>query len=154
VTTESGIEHTYITGGQYKDTGSPYRRMTPEERDHWQQSIDNEYRVFVDHVSRHRPISSASIVNEIKALPYDSLQARSLKLVDEIASEDVAVEELADRAGLGNSYQLIAEKSKTDFLSALFSVYTQVKQPTAQSVSLLCNTPLYLYDRTYSLLGK
>lgn len=151
VTTEAGIEHTYFTGGQYKDTGSPYRRMTTEERDHWQQSINNEYGVFVDHVSRSRKLSKDFIVNTVKALPYDSIQAKSLGLVDEIASEDVAFEELRDKAGIGNDYRLIIEKRKGDFFTTLFGVVTKQKAPTAATVCSLCNTPLYLYDRTYSI---
>jgi protease IV len=156
VTTDGGIEHTYITGGQYKDTGSPYRRMTPEERDHWQRSINYEYGVFVDHVSRYRHLQPGTIINEIKALPYDSIQAKNLKLVDEIANEDTTIEALVDKAGLGNDYQIIYEKNKSDFFTELFTVYLKTKIPTAKtnSACTMCNTPLYLYDRTYSLLER
>ena len=154
VTTEGGIEHTYFTGGEYKDTGSPYRRLTPEERDHWQRSINNEYAVFVSHVARHRKIPTERIVQDIKALPYDSLQARELGLVDVIGSEETALADLTDRAGLGDAYQVVEEKTKGDFFTDLFSAYTRTKTPAASTVCMLCNTPLFLYDRTYSLYQK
>jgi protease IV len=151
VTTENGIEHTYITGGMYKDTGSPYRRMTPEERDHWQRSIDNEYTTFVDHVSKYRTIPREVIIQQIKALPYDGRQAKNLHLIDEVGSEDRTITELADTAGIGEDYQLIYEKTKGDFFEKIFSVISPEKTPTVQPVCALCNTPLFLYDRTYSV---
>lgn len=151
VTTEGGIEHTYITGGEYKDTGSPYRRMTPEERDHWQNSINNEYALFVNHVSASRHLSPDFIQNTVKALPYDGIQAKQLKLIDEIGNEDTALTALVDTLGLGDDYELLTEKKKTDFLAEIFSAWTMIQKPKAQSVCSLCNTPLFLYDRTYSL---
>lgn len=155
VTTENGIEHMYITGGQYKDTGSPYRRMTPEEIVHWQESVNNEYTVFVDHVSRERSLSPDFIRNTVKALPYDSIQAKNLNLVDVIAGEDVAIADLADASGLGDDYQVLYEKSTGDFFSQLFSAFLKTEKPQAYStVCSLCNTPLYLYDRTYSIFNR
>jgi protease IV len=154
VTTEGGIEHTYFTGGQYKDTGSPYRRLTEEERAHWQRSINNEYGVFVTHVSRYRKIPESTIVNTIKALPYDSIEAKQLRLVDEIGSEDTALQALADKAGLGDNYQLIYEQRKGDFFTSLFSVAVSRQKPQASTVCSLCNAPLFLYDRTYSMLQE
>jgi protease-4 len=151
VSTEGGIEHTYITGGQYKDTGSPYRRMSEEERTHWQQSINNEYAVFVRHVSRERGLSENTITQTIKALPYDSIQALELKLVDEIRNEDQALEALVDKAGLGEDYQLIYEEQKGDIFGDLFSVIAGKPRPVATTACLLCNAPMFLYDRTYSL---
>jgi len=84
-------------------------------------------------------------------LPYESIQARSLGLVDEISSEVVALEELRDKAGIGDNHKLIVEKRKGDFFSALFGVTTKQKPPSVSTDCSLCNTPLYLYDRTYSL---
>lgn len=151
VTTEGGIEHTYITGGEYKDTGSPYRRMTPEEREHWQSSIDGEYTVFVNHVSRTRNLTQEFIRETVKALPYNGTQARDLKLIDQISNEDTALAELAEKAGIGDDYQLLHEKSKGDFFSEVFRVLAPEQKPSTGKVCALCNTPLFLYDRTYSL---
>lgn len=66
VVTDGGISHTYFSSGQYKDIGSPYRELTDEERAHWQESLDNEYEIFVDHVSKNRKIPKETIVNTIK----------------------------------------------------------------------------------------
>jgi hypothetical protein len=76
-----------------------------------------------------------------------------LDLVDAIATEDVALDELAKAAGLGEDYKLLIEHSKGDFLTELFSAIVQPDQPKAGSYCTLCNTPLFLYDRTYSLFG-
>ncbi len=151
VTTEGGIEHTYITGGQYKDTGSPYRQMTPEETAHWQSSIDDEYSTFVDHVSVFRNLDPAFLRTTVKALPYNSTQALELGLVDEIGNEDTALFELAQKAGIGDDFQLLQEKSKADLFGALFSAFAPETKPSASHICNLCNTPLYLYDRTYSI---
>jgi protease IV len=151
VVTEGGIEHTFFTAGQYKDTGSPYRQLTPEERQHWQTSLDNEYDIFVDHVSKYRKIPQDQIRNTIKALPYENERAKSLNLVDAIGSEeDVLTELLAASQIAGEDYKVVTEVKSTGVLGQLFGVLGNTREKKVTVDEEIFNTPLYLYARTYN----
>lgn len=156
VETENGIEYRYFTAGQYKDTGSPYRPLTPEEITHWQTGINNEYELFVAHVSTSRNMSPDFVRNTIKALPYENKRALELSLIDAVGSKDDAIMSLAQEAGLkeGN-FNLIREEQITDFFTQLFSeVHTLTGNTTkAKQVGCTwCSKPMFLYDSSYTLL--
>lgn len=152
VSTQNGIDTTYITAGKYKDTGSPYRKMTQEEIDHWQTSVNNEYDLFVDHVSQTRHIPKDVIVNQIKALPYENKRALQYHLIDETGTEEQAVAEILAKDQISpDDFQLIYESQKGGLIQSLLSAAMKINTPKIESVCALCNTPLYLYDSTYSL---
>lgn len=149
VTTENGIENTIFSAGEYKDTGSPYRPLTDEEKAHWQTSLDNEYEVFVQHVARFRDIPQETIKNDIKALPYENERALSLGLIDGVAPEEEVLSQLVDITGINDSYQVIYEMEKVDVFTDLFSAFLPAKAPQVENACILCGTPLFLYDSTY-----
>lgn len=154
VETEGGITYRYFSAGQFKDTGSPYRQLTPDEERHWQTAVNNEYELFVDHVSAYRNLSREQIVNDIKALPYENKRALELGLIDASASRDETIEDLAAAAGLEpEDYNVIREDLFVDFFTELFGqVRSLTPHSTAQSKACTwCNQPLMLYDSSYSL---
>jgi protease-4 len=170
VNTEGGIEYRFFTGGEYKDTGSPYRQLTDEEIEHWQTSIEQEYNVFVNHVSENRGLTDSFIREQVRALPYNVQQARELNLIDEVISRDALTDQLASAAGLDqDDYNVVVEEDVLDsFLTEIFGAelvtrfgLTTKAGAGASAVSAggtgtaqgcqWCFTPLYLYDSSYQL---
>lgn len=154
VETEGGITYRYFSAGQFKDTGSPYRQLTPDEERHWQTAVNNEYELFVDHVSAYRNMSRERIVNDIKALPYENKRALELGLIDASGSRDETIEELAAAAGLEpEDYNVIREDLFVDFFTELFGEVRSLTPPSAaqSKACTWCNQPLMLYDSSYSL---
>lgn len=100
VTTRNGIEYTNITAGRGKDMGSPYRRLTDEERTVLQTGVNNSYNEFVRHIAATRNLSEDVIRNQIGALIYDNQTAQSLGLIDGTAGRRQAYEEAARLANL------------------------------------------------------
>lgn len=122
VVTQKGIETQYITAGTSKDIGSPYRQMTPAERQILQQGVNDAYQSFVQHVATTRTIPEDTIINTIGAMIYGEQQAISLKLIDAVGSKDTAEQELANRLNLPEgSYEFITPTSELGFLSTLMS---------------------------------
>ncbi len=156
VETEGGIDYRFFTGGQYKDSGSPYRPLTPEEERHWQTSVDNEYRSFVSFVSARRNISPEFLVNTVKALAYEPQRAIELKLIDEIGSKESTYNKLAMETQL-EDYNIVSEEEDFGILSELFkgatSVFPALKAQQQAKACNWCNGPLVLYDRSYTI-GK
>lgn len=153
VQTENGISYRFFTAGQFKDSGSPYRRLTEEEERHWQTSVNNEYERFVQHVSKSRKIPRETIIGTIKALAYENARAIQLGLIDAEASRGDAIEELAKAAGLVD-YSVIRESERFNFFKDLFGMTHALaagKGERTTGACSWCNAPLYLYDRTYRL---
>lgn len=150
VQTDGGIDYTYITAGQYKDTGSPYRKMTDDEQKHWQTAINNEYDRFVGYIASRRHLSRDTITNTIKALPYDTKRALELRLIDKEGSRELAQGMLAQKAGISD-YSIVEENQSLNFLENIFGKVESL-QPKQSANCKWCNQPLVLYDGSYSWL--
>lgn len=99
IVTQNGIEQRYFTAGRGKDAGNPFRRLTPEEIAVAQQSVDDEYRQFVEHIATTREIPAATVIEQIGAFVYGNDQAQARKLIDATADRQAAYGELATKAG-------------------------------------------------------
>ena len=111
IITQNGIEYNYITAGEYKDIGSPYRVMTEVEVQSLQKGVDNEYNQFVKHVADGRGLTEAEIKTNIKGLIYDNVEGERLKLIDESGNKFVAYDKIVEMAGLGDDYQIVRSGS-------------------------------------------
>jgi protease-4 len=121
VTTANGIEFQPITAGRGKDVGAPYRRLTEEERQVLQQSVDDIYDDFVALVSETRNIPQATIRNVIGALVYSNKQAQELGLIDGTANRQQAYERAAQLAALSpGTWQVVRESSDLSLFGGLF----------------------------------
>lgn len=148
VQTDGGIEYNFITAGEYKDTGSPYRRMSDDEEKHWQTAISNEYDIFVDYVSLRRNIPRETLINQIKALPYETKRALELGLIDKVGSKEVSYDLLAQKAQI-TDYNVVQENQALDFFENIFKK-VETLQPKQVKACNWCNQPLLLYDGSYS----
>lgn len=161
VETENGIDYRYFSAGRYKDTGNPYRDMTPEEERHWQTSLDNEYEQFVSYVSTRRNISPDTIRNQITALPYETTRALQLNMIDAIGDKDYAMDYLADLADVDQGdYNVIVEQPFLGFFDSLFGVWSSMpgmkahQATSSPRVCDWCNKPMYLYDGGFDMFSK
>lgn len=50
----AGVTVTHITAGRYKDVGTPYRRLTAQDKEVIQSAVDHLYTVFLEAVALHR----------------------------------------------------------------------------------------------------
>jgi protease-4 len=144
VNTRNGIDIYYITGGTYKDLGNPVRKITREEYQSLQQQIDNEYDVFVRHVSRNRSIPENVIRQDIKALIYGNEDARRFKLIDAEGNREDTYAALASTAKLSD-YKVVRKENRIDFFSALLASRSNVKTSTVSKSCALCGKMLYLH---------
>lgn len=95
-----GIEDQTITGGEFKDIGSPFRPLTGEERRQLQSIVDDLHARFREVVERGRPKLTAERVAELaNGRIYSAPQALENGLVDRIGAMADAVGLLSDRIG-------------------------------------------------------
>lgn len=123
---EYGVSYEGLSSGKYKDIGSPYKKLTLEERNILQKKLDLIHNYFVNEVSLNRNISRSKIQDIANGIFYLGIEAKSLNLIDEFGSKDKAVEIAEQEANITSSTLITYEKKKTllDILSQLSSSFS------------------------------
>lgn len=89
-----------IKSGKYKDVGSSFRQMTPQDREYLQELIDNVYSQFKSAVAESRGLDSKEIDKVADGKIFTGEQALDLKLIDELGTINDAVSKAADLGGI------------------------------------------------------
>jgi len=116
------INHTTIKSGEYKDTGSPLRPMSDEERQMLQEVIDDIQADFLTDVTANRNLSEEAVREVGEGRIYLGSRAHELGLVDELGGLEYAVDraaELADIEGEPGVERVEPERRLLDILSQL-----------------------------------
>ncbi len=96
-----GVESNAITSGVYKDTGSPFRAMEPDERELFQAIVNDMFDRFVDVVVAGRPkLDEAEVRRLADGRVYTARQALEAGLIDRIAPMREAIVIVKKRAGV------------------------------------------------------
>jgi protease-4 len=80
--------------------GSPFRAITPEERQIFQAMIDDVYDQFVTAVAEGRQMDKAKVKKLADGRVYTGRQAKANGLVDELGSFRDAIHTAAEMAGI------------------------------------------------------
>lgn len=64
LTERNGIHLVLVKAGDIKASGSFFNRMTPEERQTWQDTVDHAYDLFLERVAAGRPLTKDQLRNE------------------------------------------------------------------------------------------
>ena len=110
-----------MKAGEFKDTGSPTREMTPAEREYLQSLIDNMHTQFIQAVAQGRHAKEEDIRSIANGKVWTGEQAYSMKLVDQIADFEGAVKDTAKSVGISGEPTLVRPaKDKRSVLDLLF----------------------------------
>jgi protease IV len=110
-----------MKAGEFKDTGSPTREMTPAERQYLQSLIDNMHNQFIQAVAQGRHAKEADIRAIADGKVWTGEQAFSMKLVDQVADFEAAVKDTAKAVGISGEPTLVRpQKEKRTGLDLLF----------------------------------
>jgi len=114
-----------MKAGEFKDTGSPTRDMTPVEREYLQGMIDNMHGQFIEAVADGRKMK----FDEVKAIAngkvWTGQQALPMKLVDQVADFQAAVEDTAKSVGIHGEPVLVRpEKDRKTLSDLLFGDFS------------------------------
>lgn len=115
-----GIKSHTLKTGKYKDSGSPVREFSAEDRAMLQSVIDNTHEQFVKAVSEGRklPIDDVRRIADGRILSGE--QAMGYKLVDRLGTLQDAIEEAGKLAGIsGEPELLLPPKKKISYFDLL-----------------------------------
>jgi protease-4 len=95
-----GVRAETIKSGAMKDAGSPYRRMTEEDRRVFQGLVGDAYRQFRQAVSEGRQISPEKLDKIADGRVFTGAQAMEVGLVDVLGGFQTAIDETRRIAGI------------------------------------------------------
>ncbi|MFZ0052825.1 MAG: signal peptide peptidase SppA, partial [Desulfobaccales bacterium] len=100
LTKKIGLDFFTLKSGRYKDVGSPFRPMTPEEKEYMQHLLDNIYQQFLSDVARNRKIPLEKLRPLAEGKIYTGEEARQLGLVDVFGNLEDAIEKAGRLGGI------------------------------------------------------
>ena len=93
-----GLQYEGFTAGQYKDAGVPLKEMTDDERQYFQNLVDEWYEEFIERVSAGLDLEP-DVIRETEARVYLGKTAAERDLVDAVGTREDVEDALADRLG-------------------------------------------------------
>jgi len=116
-----GVSVNTIKSGKLKDAGSPFRKMTDEDKRYFQDLMDEVHRQFISVVEVERKIDHDELVRFADGRVFTGEQACSLRLDDTLGTYEDAVALAAHLAGIKGKPAIIRErKHKATVLDVLF----------------------------------
>lgn len=110
-----------MKAGEFKDTGSPTRDMTPAEQAYLQSLIDNMHAQFIQAVADGRHAKTEDIRAVANGKVWTGEQALEMKMIDQVADFQTAVEDTAKAVGIHGEPVLVhPEKDRKSALDLLF----------------------------------
>tara|TARA_Y100000310_G_scaffold302635_1_gene340156 strand:- start:14104 stop:15000 length:897 start_codon:yes stop_codon:yes gene_type:complete len=118
---EYGVGYERLISGEFKDAGSPYRKLTQKEQRLLQGKLDIIHDAFIDEVSDNRELSKSTVKELATGIFYLGKEAENLGLVDVLGGEDLAVNITKELVGVDDLKIVKYEEKKGlgDFLSRL-----------------------------------
>src|SRR5512133_2106421 len=115
-----GIKATVIKTGKYKDSGSPLRELTAEDRAMFQSVIDSTHNQFIKAVASGRKLPEEEVRRIADGRVLSGEQALALKLVDRLGTFQDAIDEAGKLAGIkGEPEVILPPKKKVNYLDLL-----------------------------------
>jgi protease-4 len=93
--------------GEYKDTGSPVRELTENEKRYFQGLIDDMYIQFVESVASGRKLELQEARSLADGRVFTGRDAKERKLIDEIGNFQDAIDLTARLAGISGKPRLV-----------------------------------------------
>ena len=114
------IDHTVITSGRYKDIGSPFRPMRPDEKKLLDELIQNVYAQFRGTVLSERNLRPDVIEMATDGRVFTGAQAKEWGLIDDIGTFDDAVQLAQPLAKLEGEPNLVYPEKEKKFMKLIF----------------------------------
>lgn len=95
-----GLRFDAVKSGEFKDAGSPFREMKPEERKLMQGVVDDIFAQFVGAVAEGRKLDRAKVLELADGRIYSGRQALELGLVDQLGGYEEALALAAELGGI------------------------------------------------------
>ncbi len=107
-----GVDAEIIKSGEYKDTGWPFRDITPKERKYLQAYIDDAFDQFINTIALEREMDLSEVKKIADGRVFTGRQAHELKLVDVLGDQYQAIRIAGEISGLGPEPEILKPPKK------------------------------------------
>ncbi len=115
------LKNITMKAGEFKDTGSPTRDMTPAEQQYMQSLIDNMHAQFIQAVADGRKTKAENIRAIANGKVWTGEQALDMKLIDQLGDFQAAVDDTAKSVGISGEPTLVRpDRDRKTLLDLLF----------------------------------
>lgn len=114
-----GIRGHTIKSVPYKDTGSPFRDMTPEEKEILEEVVKDVHEQFIEAVARGRGLPEERVRAVADGRILSGRQALELGLVDQLGGFEDAVEIAKELAGIKGEPKILYARKRRGLLRRL-----------------------------------
>jgi protease-4 len=111
-----GVSAVVIKSGDYKDTGSPLRKMTPEEKRLLEGFVSNVHQQFVTSVAEGRKMSEEKVRTLADGRIFSGQQAKELGLLDSLGNMEDAIALAAELGGIKGEPSVVYPEKKFSVL--------------------------------------
>jgi len=139
IANENGVTWDVVKTGEFADIDTNVRPKTEAELAIYQQSVDKTYRLFLRKVSRYRNLPVEKVKKIARGRVWSGKEAINIGLVDRLGGLESAIAYAAQKAELGDSWQLEEypqqNRFETQILQHLFDVKTLESQGAIDPVT-------------------
>jgi len=120
-----GLQPNTMKAGNFKDIGSPFRKMTIEEKRYLQGILDTIHKQYINAVSTGRKMPMPEALKLSDGKIYLGQQAKDLKLIDKIGTFYDTVDDMKNVLGIKGKPKLVYGKKPFSLLKWLVSSISQ-----------------------------
>lgn len=114
-----GIEATTIKSGKLKDTGSPFREMTKQDKAYLQDLMDDVHRQFISVVETHRGLAHGKAIEYSDGRVFTGEQALAAGLIDTLGTFEDALMIAAGLGGIEGEPGIVKERKRRSLVDLL-----------------------------------
>jgi len=120
-----GLQPNTMKAGDFKDVGSPFRKMKVEERKYFQEILNTIHTQFINTVATQRKIPMNDAIKLSDGRIYLGQQAMDLKLIDRIGTFYDTVDDMKNTLNIKGKPVLVYGKRPFSLLKWLISSISQ-----------------------------
>jgi protease-4 len=107
-----GYEEQIIKSGKFKDIGSSSRKLTNEEKELFQELVDDIHQQFIESVAKSRDIRIENIKKIADGRVFTGRQAMEFNLIDSLGTIEDAFDLAAELSGISGKPKIIKLKKE------------------------------------------
>jgi protease-4 len=114
-----GIDASTYKTGKFKDSGSPFRPPSAEDKKLFDQLLGDVYDQFVDVVAKERKLARAFVVRYADGRVFTGRQAREWGFVDTLGTYEDAIAIAGEMGGISGKPAVVKERKRQSFMETL-----------------------------------
>lgn len=111
------ITYRRLVAGKYKDIGSPFRELSPDEEELFKKQLNTIHNFFLNEVAKNRLLKEDAIKELSTGMFYLGSQALKLGLIDEIGGKEEVIQYIQKKLNI--TVKLVEYRKKRTLLDLL-----------------------------------